>query len=361
MLVQRSEAARERLALGVREAAAQLLVAAGAPVLARRLNRKRLTILMYHGVENEPLTPPCAYVQDVDTLRRELRYVRKTFNVLPLEEALERLYAGKLPDRSAVITFDDGTRNLLTCAAPVLRELGVPAAVFLATGPMGTEEVLWPDRLWLAFARTKATAADLTAFGLGTVSLRSDSERGSACGTVVEQLKDLPDDQRIERIASLIATLDADADADAGPFRVLSWSEAHELAEDGSVTLGTRSVTQPILSRCTDDKVEREVLESCAVLERETGSVRPKSSPTRTAVLRISTNERGRHCGAGECPGHSRRSSAWLVATPIRWRCRASRSPAVSRQRPSNSSFPGHCCGDAVDHGRVTRPAGHES
>ena len=248
-----------------------MLVAAGAPVLARRLNRKRLTILMYHGVENEPLTPPCAYVQDVDTLRRELRYVRKTFNVLPLEEALERLYAGKLPDRSAVITFDDGTRNLLTCAAPVLRELGVPAAVFLATGPMGTEEVLWPDRLWLAFARTKATAADLTAFGLGTVSLRSDSERGSACGTVVEQLKDLPDDERIERIASLIATLDADADADAGPFRVLSWSEAHELAEDGSVTLHPHSVTHPILSRCTDDKVEREVLESCAVLERETG------------------------------------------------------------------------------------------
>ena len=193
------------------------------------------------------------------------------FNVLPLEEALERLYAGTLPDRAAALTFDDGTRNLATHAAPVLRDIGLPAAVFLATGPMGTDETLWPDRLWLAFARTNAPEVDLTRFGLGTVSLRSAADRGAACATAVERFKDLPDAERIARVESLVATLAPESDGDAGPFRMLSWDEARALASDGNVTLHPHSVTHPILSRCSDEKVEHEVSESCAALERETG------------------------------------------------------------------------------------------
>ncbi len=95
------------------------------------------------------------------------------------------------------ITFDDGTRNLATHAAPVLRDLKLPAAVFLATGPMGSDETLWPDRLWLAIARTTATEVDLTALGLGTRSLDGTANRGEVYAAAVERLKDLADAQRI--------------------------------------------------------------------------------------------------------------------------------------------------------------------
>ena len=267
----RRTALRLTLFSALKEVIARLLVATGVPALSRRLQRRRLTIFMFHGVEAEPISPPCPYVNDAATLRRELEYVRRCFHVLPLEEALERLYAGTLPDRAAAITFDDGTRNLLTHAAPVLRDIGLPAAVFLATGPMGTDETLWPDRLWLAFARTNALEVDLTMFGLGTVSLRSVADRGAACAAIVERLKDLPDEERMERIESLVATLEPESDGDAGPFRMLSWEEAHALASDGNVTLHPHSVTHPILSRCSDEKVEYEIFESCATLERETG------------------------------------------------------------------------------------------
>jgi peptidoglycan/xylan/chitin deacetylase (PgdA/CDA1 family) len=255
----------------MKEVAARLLCAAGVPALSRRLQPGRLTILMFHGVEAEPLSPPCSHVHDATTLRRELRYIRRCFHVLPLEEALERLYAGTLPDRAAALTFDDGTRNLLTHAAPVLRDVGLPAAVCLATGPMGTDETLWPDRLWLAFARTSARNIDLTVFGRGTLSLTTTADRGVAYTTAVERLKDLPDEERMAFVRSLVATLAPEFDGDTVPFRMLSWDEARALASDGSVTLHPHSVTHPILSRCPDDKVKREVFESCAAVERETG------------------------------------------------------------------------------------------
>lgn len=254
----------------VKKLAAGLLCAAGIPALARRRHRDRLAIVMFHGVEDEPLSPPCWHVLDSAMYRRQLEYLRKHFNVFALEEALDRLAAGTLPPRALAITFDDGTGNLATHAVPVLRELGLPAAVFLATGPMDSDETLWPDRLWLAIARTTATEADLTALGLGARSLDGNAHRGRVYAAAVQRFKDLPDAQRIAVLDEVLGAL-GHRDGDGGPFRMLSWDEARQMVSDGLVTLYPHSVTHPILSRCSDDKVAREITDSCATLERETG------------------------------------------------------------------------------------------
>ena len=100
---------------------------------------------------------------------------------------------------------------------------------------------------------------------------RSTAERGASYATTVERFKDLPDGERIERLESLVATLAPELNGDTGPFRLLSWDEAHGLARDGNVTLYPHTVTHPILSRCPDEKVAYEIFESCATIERETG------------------------------------------------------------------------------------------
>lgn len=251
--------------------AARLLCAGGVPALARWQNSGRLAILMFHGVEGKPLSPPCDYVNDAATLRRELEYMRRHFHVLPLQEALERLRDGTLPRRAATLTFDDGTRNLAIHAAPVLRDLQLPAAVFVATGPMGTSEALWPDRLWIAFAGTSVPEIDLTAVGLGTRSLRNPDDCNRTRDMVVQHFKRLPDAERIARVEWLVAALGPESDAGGGPFELLSWDEARVLASDGRVSLYPHTVTHPILARCSDEKVEYEISESCRVVERETG------------------------------------------------------------------------------------------
>jgi peptidoglycan/xylan/chitin deacetylase (PgdA/CDA1 family) len=262
---------RRTMTKGLKELAAFILCAAGLPALSRRLHRQQLAILLFHGVEAEPLSPPCNYVHDAIKLRRQLEYVARFFRVLALEEALDGLYSGTLPDRAATLTFDDGCRSILNNAAPMLRDIGIPAAVFLATGPIGTAETLWPDQLWLSFARTNLPEVDLRAIGLGTLSLRTAADRGAAFVAAVERYKDLPDGARIEGVTSLVTTLAPESDGDAGPFRLLSWDEAQELASDGQMTLHPHSVTHAILSRCSDEKVEHEIFESCTAVERVTG------------------------------------------------------------------------------------------
>jgi len=49
----------------------------------------------------------------------------------------------------------------------VVEDEPLSPAVFLATGPMGSGETPWSERLWLAIASAVATEIDLAELGLG--------------------------------------------------------------------------------------------------------------------------------------------------------------------------------------------------
>ncbi len=97
--------------------------------------RSRLLILCYHGIalRDEHRWRSLLYVTP-EQFRGRLEILRSyRANVLPLEEALERLRMGSLPPRSAVITFDDGFYDFYRYALPALKEFGFPCTVYLTT------------------------------------------------------------------------------------------------------------------------------------------------------------------------------------------------------------------------------------
>ena len=99
---------------------------------------------------------------------------------------------GALPQRTVAITFDDGFRNNYTVAAPILRELQLPATIFLATDVIGTTHTLWPDRIYVAVHASTAKTIDASCLALGTLDLSSDEARGHAIHEILEGLKRRP-------------------------------------------------------------------------------------------------------------------------------------------------------------------------
>ena len=100
-----------------------------------RWRRQRLLILAYHGISthDEHLWNDSLYMA-AESFRKRLELIKQSnCVVLPLGEALVRLYAEDLPDRSVAITFDDGTYDFYEQAFPLLQEFNFPVTLYLAT------------------------------------------------------------------------------------------------------------------------------------------------------------------------------------------------------------------------------------
>jgi peptidoglycan/xylan/chitin deacetylase (PgdA/CDA1 family) len=83
-------------------------------------------------------------------LERHLDWLGTRFRFVSLDELereLEGRPAGSKP--AVALTFDDGDRNFYEYAFPLLKRKGVPAAVFVVTGLVGSSEVLFDQRLYL--------------------------------------------------------------------------------------------------------------------------------------------------------------------------------------------------------------------
>jgi peptidoglycan/xylan/chitin deacetylase (PgdA/CDA1 family) len=97
--------------------------------------RRRLLILCYHSLalDEENLWRPALYLAP-SRLRERFEMLKQGgYNVLPLDEGLERLRRKALAPRSVVLTFDDGTYDFHKLTYPLLKEYGFPATVYQTT------------------------------------------------------------------------------------------------------------------------------------------------------------------------------------------------------------------------------------
>jgi hypothetical protein len=97
--------------------------------------KRRLLILCYHSISiDDEHEWSGTYSMSPALLESRLRMLRDGgYNVLPLGEAVRRLYEGSLPPRSVALTFDDGMFDFHARAWPLLQQFGFPATVYLTT------------------------------------------------------------------------------------------------------------------------------------------------------------------------------------------------------------------------------------
>lgn len=92
-------------------------------------------ILLYHHVAED--TPPSTTISPSD-FDGHLQYLRDNdFSVIALDRMIDSLRSGQpLPEKSVVITFDDGYSSIFDEAFPLLQAYGYPFTLFLSTGPI---------------------------------------------------------------------------------------------------------------------------------------------------------------------------------------------------------------------------------
>lgn len=215
--------------------------------------RARLTIFLYHRVlaAPDPLLPtePDAAVFDT-----QMRVAADLFNVLSLDNAVERLLRGTLPARAACITFDDGYRDNFEVACPILRRYGLTGTFFIATdfldgGRMFNDTVLETVR------RLPHGRVDLSWIGLGEMHVSDLASRANLMDAFIRAVKYLPVDQR----AAACERLGALAEGELPSHLMMSSEQVRSLKQTG-MDVGGHTLAHPILAQTSPEEARRQIV-----------------------------------------------------------------------------------------------------
>ena len=224
-------------------------------------NRARLSIFIFHRVlpVPDPLFPEEPDAARFSTL---LGWIATWFNVIPLDDGVRRLSTGTLPPRAAAITFDDGYADNQSVALPILRNYGLCATFFVATGFVDGG-CMWNDRIIAAVRHCSSPTLELSSVGLGRLSLSSASDRRRAIDGLLGHAKYLPMAARHD-----LATRIGDIAGVSGPTDLMMTSTQIRALRAAGMQIGAHTVSHPILARLSVDDARREILESKLWLEQ---------------------------------------------------------------------------------------------
>jgi peptidoglycan/xylan/chitin deacetylase (PgdA/CDA1 family) len=224
-----------------------------------------LSVLIYHRVVPEPdeLLPGEVCARDFDW---QLAVLDRWFRVLPLREAAARLREGKLPGRTACVTFDDGYADNETVALPLLRKRGIPATFFVATGFLDGGR-MFNDSVIETVRRVRASTLDARPAGLESIPISTIDERRRAIEVLLQALKYLPQQERQRRVDALVQAAGVQLPSDL----MMASGQVRHLRESG-MEVGAHTVSHPILANLEPERASIEIRDSKRRLETITGA-----------------------------------------------------------------------------------------
>jgi peptidoglycan/xylan/chitin deacetylase (PgdA/CDA1 family) len=265
----------------------RLLQACGLMALWRFRHRRSIPILMFHGVMDaegaqSPGWAPLRRRLSRRRLEECLATLSRHYRFVGLSEAVEML-AGRRPQQpyALVLTFDDGYRNNLTHALPLLRRYGAPASIFVTTDKISQRSLFAFDRLDYALQHVPEEEIEVQAGGLRrSLASRPRSALEASFAELRPALK-----QRFGaevEYADGVLELVRDCERRAGRSleevkesddwtALLTWEEVRSLAEDPAIEVGSHTLDHTRLGLASAAVVREQLRRSKREIEARTG------------------------------------------------------------------------------------------
>jgi len=225
-------------------------------------NNQAFNIYIFHRVldEVDPLNPS---EPDVSGFEIMLQIIAGMHEVVPLSYAVASHKQGGLPLGAACITFDDGYRDNLTNAAPLLRKYNLPATIFVTSGVLDGG-VMWNDSI-IGAVRYSSGPVSIPRLNIRDVPIATIEQKLILLGKLIPAVKYLDNNARDEFINELLDN--------TGYVPVSPMMSSEDVAGLGAynIDVGAHTRNHPILSEVSDDVAQEEIIGSKQDLEKITG------------------------------------------------------------------------------------------
>jgi peptidoglycan/xylan/chitin deacetylase (PgdA/CDA1 family) len=261
-------------------------------------------------------------------MERHIECLAKRFEFVSLDEIGSRLESkGRFRRPAAAITFDDGYGDVYRYAFPILKRKGIPAAVFVVTGLMGTAQVPIHDRLYLMLTRAHQRGLPLKEIILRLLDPCAVGRLNVLQGVQQEPFQTMTlllDRFSYDEIQDLVEKLQAQMPVERevlDEMAPLDWEMIKEMHRSG-MTIGSHTRSHTLLTHEQIVRAKSELAESRMELERRLNAhvhhfAYPDGRFNRAVVEAV--QDAGYRYGYGICQSRDSRLPLLTIPRKILW------------------------------------------
>ncbi|MGZ3863965.1 MAG: glycosyltransferase [Bacteroidia bacterium] len=241
------------------------------PFKAHKISsKKNITTFLFHRINtiSDPLWNPI----HPEHFEQIIVYLDKHFEFAPLNDYLLDRYEPKTSKPLCAIGFDDGYRDYLVYALPILKKFNCPSSMYIVTECIDKGLPPWTYILNHYFINTTKLHININTNDfpghLKTTTWKSKSERLLFAKQLNPYMKSLNNSVREKLYMDIISELN-DVDPPAG--LMLTWEEIKSLKEH-NCEIGSHTVNHPVLSKkLSREELIFELKESGKIIEKHLG------------------------------------------------------------------------------------------
>lgn len=250
-----------------------------------RLSDAGLAIFLFHGViEKEHYVVRNYTGKHLEAVffYELMRTLKKRGNPLSMDEVVEHYNTGRpfLP-RSFAVTFDDGFENNYSVAAPILKDLGIPAIFYVTTGFVENNLMPWIDRIEHCLENTLEGSLIFPWTQTAQLFRTADEKK-----RLLEDIRFYVKRDASIDVAALVSSVFSQCSLQEirhndGPLDLkMDWDEVRTLSKDSNFIIGGHTHTHKILSFLNRHELDAEIKTSIEMLKQKAGiNVRHYSYP----------------------------------------------------------------------------------
>ena len=225
---------------------------------------------LFHRVSDEPdaLWPP----MKPKLFTEVIKYLTRRYQVVPLEVFLNDPHSLLSSKKIATVLFDDGYKDNIEVAAPILKKYKCPGSFYIVTGCIDGNIPTWTYLIDNAFQKTKKQklefSYDFVPAKFKSVPAKLNASMNPVIKTIKSWMKTLADEQRL---TITNAILDQCNDVPIPENKMMNWKDIRQL-KTAEFIIGSHSHTHPLLASLTDESaIARELKTSAQRILQETG------------------------------------------------------------------------------------------
>jgi peptidoglycan/xylan/chitin deacetylase (PgdA/CDA1 family) len=229
----------------------------------------QLRNFLFHRVtdERDTLWPPMT----PQLFESIVRLLMKRFHVVPLEAFLANPAAfSNSAKKIATVLFDDGYKDNIEYAAPILQKYKCPASFYIVTGSIDNDTPTWTYQIDEALQQTKQKIIELP-FDYVPEKFKVNELSGNRASREIKPwLKTLPNQRRTDAVNHILHQCN---DVEPVKNKMMSWQEIRQLQQQG-FHIGSHSHTHPMLASIeTEADIRFELKHSAERIQQETGQM----------------------------------------------------------------------------------------